>query len=218
MKKQINPTIKAYLVRSGFYLLLLLAVCAIPFALAQSRSRGTATAVAKSDPAAKTNQQHAAPPSSGAIGALAIPARDQSHLPKVSSGPIGVPSFRMPPAPKVPQVVLYDQYNNASDHRQFVGDVHGFPDFQLGSGRRLCRAGRSDLECAVDRRRWRVLQWRRTCHQLECVYLYQQRRASRYASLQHAKPGSDAGWHDLHGKSGPCGSPRCWHILDRDPG
>src|SRR5262245_11908063 len=42
MKKQINPTIKAHLIRSAFYLLLLLAVCAIPFALAQSRSRGTA--------------------------------------------------------------------------------------------------------------------------------------------------------------------------------
>jgi hypothetical protein len=41
MKKQINPTIKAHVIRSAFYLLLLLAVCAIPFALAQSRSRGT---------------------------------------------------------------------------------------------------------------------------------------------------------------------------------
>src|SRR5580765_4862237 len=40
MKKQINPTIKAYLIRGAFYLLLLLVVCAIPFALAQSRSRG----------------------------------------------------------------------------------------------------------------------------------------------------------------------------------
>src|ERR1051325_2203430 len=35
MKKQINPTIKAYLIRSAFYLLLLLGVCAIPFTLAQ---------------------------------------------------------------------------------------------------------------------------------------------------------------------------------------
>src|SRR6478752_3278990 len=41
MKKQINPTIKAYLIRGAFYLLLLLAICAIPFALAQSHSRGT---------------------------------------------------------------------------------------------------------------------------------------------------------------------------------
>ena len=35
MKKQITPTIKAHLIRGAFYLLLLLAVCAIPFALAQ---------------------------------------------------------------------------------------------------------------------------------------------------------------------------------------
>jgi N-acetylneuraminic acid mutarotase len=35
MKKQLNPTIKAHLIRSAFYVLLLLAVCVIPFALAQ---------------------------------------------------------------------------------------------------------------------------------------------------------------------------------------
>src|SRR5437762_5042290 len=35
MKKQINPTIKAHLIRSSFYVLLLLAVCVIPFTLAQ---------------------------------------------------------------------------------------------------------------------------------------------------------------------------------------
>jgi hypothetical protein len=35
MKKQINPNIKAHLIRSSFYVLLLLAVCVIPFALAQ---------------------------------------------------------------------------------------------------------------------------------------------------------------------------------------
>ena len=38
MKKQLNPTIKAHLIRSAFYLLLLLGVCAIPFALAQSNT------------------------------------------------------------------------------------------------------------------------------------------------------------------------------------
>ena len=53
MKKQINPTTKAHLIRGAFYLLLLLAVCAIPFALAQSRSRGNATAAAKPDGARK---------------------------------------------------------------------------------------------------------------------------------------------------------------------
>src|SRR5438874_3606784 len=35
MKKQINPSNKAHLIRGAFYLLLLLAVCVIPFALAQ---------------------------------------------------------------------------------------------------------------------------------------------------------------------------------------
>src|SRR6476659_3687536 len=46
MKKQINPTIKAHLIRGAFYLLLLVAVCAIPFALAQSRSHATAKQIA----------------------------------------------------------------------------------------------------------------------------------------------------------------------------
>jgi N-acetylneuraminic acid mutarotase len=41
MKKQTNPTTKAHLIRGAFYLTLLIAICAIPFALAQSRSRGT---------------------------------------------------------------------------------------------------------------------------------------------------------------------------------
>jgi N-acetylneuraminic acid mutarotase len=40
MKKQINPTIKAHLIRGAFYLLLLVAVCAIPFALAQRDATG----------------------------------------------------------------------------------------------------------------------------------------------------------------------------------
>ena len=42
MKKQINPSIKAQILRSAFILLVLVAVTAIPFALAQPRSRGTA--------------------------------------------------------------------------------------------------------------------------------------------------------------------------------
>jgi len=55
MKKQINPTIKAHLIRGAFYLLLLIAACAIPFALAQ---RNVAKqGVAK--PAAKSNAIHA---------------------------------------------------------------------------------------------------------------------------------------------------------------
>src|SRR5262249_53188612 len=42
MKKQINPTIKAHLIRGAFYLLLLVTVCAIPFVLAQPGRRSVA--------------------------------------------------------------------------------------------------------------------------------------------------------------------------------
>jgi hypothetical protein len=35
MKKQVNPSVKAHLIRGAFYLVLLIALCAIPFALAQ---------------------------------------------------------------------------------------------------------------------------------------------------------------------------------------
>jgi len=60
MKKQINPNTKAHLIRGAFYLLLLIAACAIPFALAQRNvaKQGVAKpGVAK--PAAKSNAIHA---------------------------------------------------------------------------------------------------------------------------------------------------------------
>jgi hypothetical protein len=85
MKKQINPTIKAHLIRSAFYLLLLLGVCAIPFALAQSRSRGTA----KPSVAASTSQL----PTTSNVG-TAAPA----------------PAVTMPALPAGD--ILYDQINN----------------------------------------------------------------------------------------------------------
>ncbi len=51
MKKQINPNIKAHLIRGAFYLLLLIAACAIPFALAQRNvaKQGVAKQAAKSN-------------------------------------------------------------------------------------------------------------------------------------------------------------------------
>lgn len=94
MKKQNHDTIRAHFIRSVLCVLLLLAVCVIPFALAQSRSRGNtsasaATAVTNPD---SVSNAATAPPSSGAAGR----------------------QFAIPPYPKQPQVVLYDQYNNAS--------------------------------------------------------------------------------------------------------
>ncbi|HEY4638360.1 MAG TPA: hypothetical protein VIG87_00460, partial [Candidatus Udaeobacter sp.] len=95
MKKQNNDTIRAHFIRSVLCVLLLLAFCTIPFALAQSRSHGNisanaATAVRNSD---GISNAATAPQSSGAA------VRQQ---------------FAIPPHPKQPQIVLYDQYDNAS--------------------------------------------------------------------------------------------------------
>jgi hypothetical protein len=100
LKKQINPTIKAHLIRSAFYLLLLIAVCAIPFALAQRRS-----AIKRSIP--KPTFQN---PDSAAYVPEA--SRPVNQLPTVlGSGKEPAP-LRMLPLPAAPAVVLYDQINN----------------------------------------------------------------------------------------------------------
>jgi len=126
MKKQINPTIKAHAIRGAFYLLLLLAVCAIPFALAQSRSRGTTKQRAKPavNPNAAANLYLAqnARPSAGAAQSQLSSVRERasavelprtSLIPQRTSGVLGAHFVVAPPAPNAPQVILYDQYNNA---------------------------------------------------------------------------------------------------------
>jgi len=134
MKKQINPTIKAYLVRSGFYLLLLLAVCAIPFALAQRNTtkRNVTNSGAKTDASAN---KYMAQRIDGAVSQQPLPnisAIDASHLPTKHSEP-SVPVFSMPPPPKVPQVTLYDQLNNpgvvSTNSQDFETANNAFDDF-----------------------------------------------------------------------------------------
>ena len=95
MKKQINPTIKAHLIRGAFYLLLLLAVCAIPFALAQSRSRESATAAAKPDAAGIKYPLQNAPAVTGAIGAMLLrrPTLRKPRSRRFQQNP-AVPAFR----------------------------------------------------------------------------------------------------------------------------
>ena len=100
VKKQINPSVKAHLLRSALILLSLLAICAIPFARAQSRSREAT----KRSVASRT---------------------DESRLPTRTIGPLGVRAFQMPPVPKLPAVVLYDQLNNPGT---FAVSSQEFPD------------------------------------------------------------------------------------------
>jgi hypothetical protein len=143
MKKQINPNTKAHLIRSAFYVLLLLAVCVIPFALAQrntnkrsvpTRPKVAATKIAatKAQLAAQLERAKAVP--SSLNGKRPLPpqqksASDQAQLPydvrrapslpRVSqvplnnSGPVATHAIQVPPQPKGVQVVLYDQYDNA---------------------------------------------------------------------------------------------------------
>src|SRR5215470_8629142 len=129
MKKQINPTIKAHLIRGAFYLLLLLAVCAIPFALAQSRSRGTSkSGVANS--ASKPNtvaKFAAAPPSTGAANPRNLPGTSQ--IPQRTSGGFGAHAIPTLRPPKAPQVILYDQYDNLGSNAtadETFSDLTGF--------------------------------------------------------------------------------------------
>src|SRR6266487_5720509 len=141
MKKQINPTIKAHLIRSAFYLLLLVAVCAIPFALAQSRSRGTAKQsltkpVARANVTANRDFSRAIGPAtlpdaaSGIVGNTTGPTLPRtSQIPLASSGAIGGHFVQVPPSPAAPQVVLYDQYDNASSVASLSSTFTDFPTF-----------------------------------------------------------------------------------------
>ncbi|MGA7412250.1 MAG: hypothetical protein WBW33_17365, partial [Bryobacteraceae bacterium] len=71
MKKPINPNVKVHLIRGALYLLLLLAVSLIPFALAQSRGRATTKPLSRTIPVFDdaSGVTHAAQASTGKVGA-----------------------------------------------------------------------------------------------------------------------------------------------------
>jgi hypothetical protein len=103
MKKQINPTIKAHLIRSAFYLLLLLGVLAIPFALAQSRSRGT-TRQSVANPATQTSTSLA----EGLTSEQKQPL-DRSPGTQTAEVPSRIGYVQKQPKPLVPQLVGVDK-------------------------------------------------------------------------------------------------------------
>ena len=111
MKKQIKPSIKAHLLRGAFYLLLLVAVCAIPFALAQRNT--TKRSVVSSQAQSNIIPNLAGvPPASGVVQTrenAVMPSRASSS---VTSGATGGSAVKNLPLPKYPNVVLYDQYDN----------------------------------------------------------------------------------------------------------
>jgi len=114
MKKQINPSIKAHLLRSPLILLSLLAVCAMPFALAQSRSPGATEQNVVQPVANQAPAGNLYLPFSSARApepAEAEPAW-QSRFPTKMISSAGVARLPIVPYPKAPEVVLYDQLNN----------------------------------------------------------------------------------------------------------
>ena len=98
MKTQINPAIKAHLIRGAAYLVLLVAVYAIPFALAQRNATSQSVAQLSS-----VRERRSMP---------ALPRT--SLIPQRTTGVLGAHFVVAPPAPNAPQVILYDQYNNAA--------------------------------------------------------------------------------------------------------
>src|SRR5207244_4161967 len=103
------PTIKAHLIRGAFYLLLLIAVCAIPFALAQRNAPKRPMA----NPASKANVSKFA--SSLRPNDVRVVAASRSSN-KAASGPTGGAAVKNLRMPVYPQVVLYDQYDNDLDN------------------------------------------------------------------------------------------------------
>src|SRR4030095_6904209 len=128
MKKQISPTIKAHLIRGAFYLLLLIAVCAIPFALAQRNStkRGVANPASNPNTASQPNVGSAVLP----YDVSAVPDLPRvSQFPQTTSGARAAHIIPVPRAPKAPQGVLYDQYDNAVANASFSGTLSDFVGF-----------------------------------------------------------------------------------------
>ncbi len=127
MNKQAT-TVRAYLLR-GAFLLSLAFVIVMPLALGQTRSRGSKPSVAAS---MKMPQVPTATGMGGGAQAVRIPAMPASQLPKATSGPAGAHAITVPPAPQAPQVVLYDQYNNAGTNatssQDFEASLDAFDD------------------------------------------------------------------------------------------
>ena len=128
MKKQINSTIKAHLIRGAFYLLLLVAVCAIPFALAQRNApkRSVAKPAAKPNLSAIAKLRQTAPPlthvvtgassrqpaSSFVTGPAAIPGGVcQFHVLIVYADTDGLPTQLQSEIQAEPNVVAVDLFD-----------------------------------------------------------------------------------------------------------
>jgi hypothetical protein len=222
MKKQTNPSIKAHLLWSALILLALGAVCAIPFALGQRQAvkLSVINPAAKKDAAANKYMQQVTQRADGAISDQPLPKisqTGQSQLPTTFSGAIGVGRLRILPNPNLPQVVLYDQYNNASPNHTWSATFTDFPTFGSDLADDFVVPGGQTWNVQSIDADGGVLQGPWTCHRLECFHLHRQQYSSWHSNFQRAQPDGLGSRHHVHGKPARPGGSDCWHLLDRDP-
>src|SRR5439155_27370292 len=103
MKRQIHPAGKAYLIRRAFYVLLLVAVWAMPFALAQR------SAMRRS------------------VDKPGAALSDVPEVPQLTTGRFGAHIMLTPAQPGAPQTILYDQYNNVGANVTVSATFTDFP-------------------------------------------------------------------------------------------
>ena len=127
MKKQINPSIKAHFIRGVFYLLLLIAVCAIPFALAQ---RNVATrSKAKASPSSEflTTSNAAVAPAIAVSVIPPIPAAPATILYDQTNNPAPTP----PPPPSNGVITSQDYEPEFDNYDSFAADDFVIPPFHI---------------------------------------------------------------------------------------
>jgi N-acetylneuraminic acid mutarotase len=120
MKKQINPNVKAHLIRSAFYVLLLLAVCVIPFALAQrntpKRSAATKPNAAATKVAATKAQLMAARERAKAVPSSLVGKKQLApHRPAGAPKSLGQRRTDVPQAPNLSPWSIVANYPFASE-------------------------------------------------------------------------------------------------------
>src|ERR1041385_4665219 len=109
MKAQTHPTIKAHLFRDGVYLLLIVAVCPIPFALAQHKAAERAIATQRNNQNLAVGSASAGfkSPQSATRGAAkaSAPTLDRTWLLPLQSGSsLSGHLIAAPPPPEYPLV------------------------------------------------------------------------------------------------------------------
>src|SRR5262249_24191553 len=122
-------------IRGAFYLLLLIAVCVIPFALAQRNAakQNVAKPIARPNLALSGTDLSLRPTDvargqASRVRASAATDALRSQFPTRTGARAGK-SFTPMQMPKAPQVVLYDQYDNAGFNATFSGTLSDFVGF-----------------------------------------------------------------------------------------